>query len=121
MPPGPVTSFADVAGTYIRRGLAASTYLLLFANGTIHTSTSTDLIADRPQTVFETTFDGTHLSMTTTSSMCEQPDRGGTYEVHVLANHNLQFVAVSEDTCPLRSLTLRGHREVATVEYAWVP
>jgi acetyl esterase/lipase len=115
--PGPVTSFADVAGTYIRRGPAAPTYLLLFEDGTIHTSTSVDRIADRPQTVLETRFDGTQVSMTTTSSMCEQPDRGGIYEVHVLANDNLQFVVVGEDTCELRSRVLRGHRDVPTVEY----
>ncbi len=118
---GPVTSFMGISGTYLREGPAAPTYLHLFEDGTIHTSTSTDLIVDQPETVIQTRFEGIQVYMTTDSVMCDQPDQGGTYEVHVLANNNLEFVAVGEDTCELRSFVLRGHREVASVEYAPVP
>ena len=118
---GPVTSFIGINGTYLREGPAAPTYLHLFTDGTIHTSTSIDLIVDQPETVIQTRFEGTHAYMTTDSAMCDQPDQGGTYEVHVLANNNLEFVAVGEDTCVGRSVVLRGHRDVATVEWAPIP
>ena len=119
--PGPVTSFAGIDGTYLREGPAAPTYLHLFEDGTIHTSTNEDVIVDQPATVIQTRFEETQVYMTTDSAMCDQPDQGGTYEVHVLANNNLEFVAVGEDTCELRSVVLRGHSEVATVEYAPLP
>jgi hypothetical protein len=41
--------------------------------------------------------------ITTANSFCDQPDQGGTYEVLVLENGNLMFVAVDEDPCASRS------------------
>ena len=50
------------------------------------------------EVVNETRFEGTKILMTMTSSLCPQPDPGGTYEINVLENSNLQFVAVGELT-----------------------
>ncbi len=77
---------------------------------------------DRPVTVWQTRFEGTEVFITTTSSYCNQPDQGGTYEINVLENGNLQFGAIDEDTCGLRSTFFLGLRDgVVTAEYEPVP
>lgn len=103
-----ISSFADVAGTYLRRGPGAPTFLLLQEDGTVHDAPGTNQIVDDPVTIHQTRFEGTNLFMTTTGIMCAQPDEGGTYEIHTLDSGNLQFVAVNEDPCPLRSAVLQG-------------
>jgi hypothetical protein len=102
--PGPVSSFEDIAGiTYERQGPGGEVYIYFFADGTkFHASQNPDLVVDHPQEVHETTLEGTEVFMTTTSSRCDQPDQGGTYEIHVLQNGHLQFVVI-EDPCAFRS------------------
>ncbi len=113
--PGPVSSFEDIAGiTYERQGPGGPLWFQFFEDGTVHGSTNPDLIVDRPQFVFETTFDGTEILITTTSSACDQPHQGGTYELHLLENGNLEFVAVDEDPCARNSSGLLN-REFAPV------
>ncbi len=120
--PGPISSFEDIAGTYLRHGPDAPTYFLLLSDGTFHTSSDRDLVVDRPQAVFQTRFEGTEVFITTTSSFCDQPDQGGTYEIRVLENGNLQFVALDDDTCATRSGFFLGLRDgVVTAEYEPVP
>lgn len=120
--PGPITSFQDIAGTYLRHGPDSPTYLLLLEDGTVHLSSNTDMIADNPAVVYQTRFVGTEIFITQTSSYCDQPDQGGTYEIHVLGNGNLRFVAIDEDTCAQRSGFLLGLRDgVVTAEYEPVP
>ena len=101
--PGPVSSFDAIAGTYQRQGLGGQWFFQFFEDGTIHVSQYRDFVEDRPQEIIETTFEGTKIFVTTNSAMCSQPDQGGTYEIHVLENGNLQFLAVDEDTCGGRS------------------
>jgi hypothetical protein len=110
--PGPITSFEEVEGTYFRHGVGEPMYFLLLEDGTVHISSNTDLIVDRPMGVFSTIFDGTEAFITNTRLRfrCARPDQGGTYEIHVMANGNLQFVAVGEDTCLGRSGVLLGKR-----------
>ena len=105
---GPISSFDDIVGTYFRRGPGAPTFLLFQEDGTVHNSPDKNQIVDNPVTIHQTTFEGTRLFMTTTGTMCDQPDPGGSYEVQVLESGSLQFVAVNEDTCALRSAVLQG-------------
>jgi len=101
--PGPVTSFADIAGTIYQRQNPGDDNLVFFEDGTFHDSSNPDLVVDRPSGVFQTSFEDTKILITTANSFCDQPDQGGTYEVLVLENGNLMFVAVDEDSCALRS------------------
>ncbi|MCH8992555.1 MAG: hypothetical protein IIA44_12525 [Acidobacteria bacterium] len=103
--PGPITSFDDLAGTiYERVDTGAPLTLLYFVeDGTFHGSTNRELIVDRPFVVFQTSFEETKILITTANLFCDQPDQGGTYEILVLENGNLMFVAVDEDSCGLRS------------------
>ena len=70
-------------------------------------STNPDLVMDRPSDVDTTRFEGTQVFITSNSSRCPQPDQGGTYEIHLLENGNLQFLAIDEDPCALRSSFLQ--------------
>jgi hypothetical protein len=118
---GPVTSIEDIAGpTYKRQGAGPQTYLHIFEDGTYHLSSSRDLVEERPITVgvMETRFEGTKIFVTDTEGVCTTP-RGqydnpdAIYEIHLLENGNLEFVAI-EDPCAPRLSAL-------TVEWAPVP
>ena len=102
--PGPITSFEDIAGTtYERQGVGGQGYFHFFEDGTVHLSTNRDLVEDRPSNIFETRFEGTTVFLHDVkgSSRCpDDPD--ATYEIHLLENGNLQFVAI-EDPCTGRS------------------
>ena len=107
--PGPVTSFADIAGTtYLRQG-GLPVYLLFLVDGTMHTSSNPDLVVDRPSDVYTTRFDGTQVFITSPpNSRCPQPDQGGTYEIHLLESGSVQFLAIDEDACAQRSSVLQA-------------
>ena len=103
--PGPITSFDDIAGTIYQRQITGAPLGLLyfFEDGIFHGSTNPELIVDRPFVVFQTSFEETKILITTADLFCEdQPDQGGTYELLVLENGNLMFVAVDEDSCGQR-------------------
>lgn len=110
--PGPISSLEDIAGTYFRHGVGEPMYFLFLEDGTVQISSNLDLIVDRPMGVFATTFDQTKIFITNTRFRfrCTRPDLGGTYEIHVMPNGNLQFLAVDEDTCLGRSGMLLGKR-----------
>jgi hypothetical protein len=99
--PGPVTSFEDIAGTYKRGPGHSPIYFQFFEDGTWHESSSRDLVEDRPQAIYETRFEGTKMFLKDTRGRCDD-DPEATYEIHLLENGNLQFVAI-EDTCAHRS------------------
>jgi hypothetical protein len=101
--PGPVTSFADIAGTIYQRQDSFDYFVYFFEDGTLHVSANPDLVVDRPSGVFQTSFEDTKIFITTANSFCDQPDQGGTYELLVLENGNLMFVTVDEDSCGTRS------------------
>ncbi len=101
--PGPITSFADIAGTIYQRQNTGPYFVYFFEDGTMNVSDNPDLVVDRPAAVSQTSFEDTKILITTANSFCDQPDQGGTYEVLVLGNGNLMFVAVDEDSCGRRS------------------
>jgi len=100
--PGPVTSFADIAGTYQFLGLGGPVFVHFFEDGTWHRSTNRDLVEDRPSSITETRFEGTKVFLTETKGVCDD-DPNAIYEIHLLENGNLQFVGVDEDPCTIRS------------------
>jgi len=112
--PGPITSFEDIAGTtYERQGVGAPFFFQFFEDGTWHASSSRDLLEDRPRLIFETRFEGTKIFVNETKGFCDDnPD--AIYEIHLLENGNLQFVAIEDDPCAERSSCF-------TVEWAAVP
>jgi hypothetical protein len=100
--PGPATSFEDIAGTtYEHQGPGIVWSYHIFEDGTWHGSSNPDLVKDRPAHIFETRFEGTKIFLAQIKGPCDDnPD--AIYEIHLLENGNLQFVAI-EDTCPTRS------------------
>ena len=98
----PITSFEDIAGTiYERQGLGGQGYFHFFEDGTVHLSSNPDLVVDRPDGIFETRFEGTTVFLHEIKGRCDD-DPDATYEIHLLENGNLRFVAI-EDTCAIRS------------------
>ncbi len=100
--PGPITSFEDIAGTtYEHQGPGFQFFMHFFEDGTWHGSSNRDLLEDRPADIFETRFEGTTVFLKEIQGPCDDnPD--ATYEIHLLENGNLQFVAI-EDKCEIRS------------------
>jgi len=103
LPPVAITSFENITGTYRRQGPGGHWYSYFFEDGTLHFSSNPDLVQGRPEVAFQTEFDGTKILMTTERSFCRQPDRGGTYQIQLLENGNLRFVAIGNDPCGSRS------------------
>lgn len=107
--PGPVTSFADIAGTTYERQGNEPRYLVFFEDGTFHSSSNPNLVVDRPSDVYTTRFDGTQVFITSPpSARCPQPDQGGTYEIYLLESGSVQFLAIDEDACAQRSSVLQA-------------
>ena len=100
--PGPITSFEDIAGTTYLRGPGHSAIYVQFTeDGTWHASENRDSVEDRPAVIYESRFEGTKIFVTETSGYCaSNPD--AIYEIHLLENGNLEFVAI-EDPCAHRS------------------
>ncbi len=100
--PGPITSFDDIAGTtYERQGAGRQFFFYFFEDGTIHGSSNRDLVEERPSIIQETSFEGTTVFLHAIERRCDN-DPDAIYEIHLLENGNLQFVAI-EDACPSRS------------------
>ncbi len=115
--PGPVSSLEDFAGTYENVGPGAPPfYLHIVEDGTLHYSSNRDLVEDRPSIIEETRFEGTKVFLKNTKGVCVDEDAiaEAIYEIHLLENGNLEFVAV-EDPCVARSSGL------SVDEYAPVP
>ncbi len=100
--PGPITSFEDIAGTTYKRGPGHSPIYVQFTeDGTWNGSSNPDLVEDRPAVIYETRFEGTKVFLKETKGFCDD-DPEAIYEIHLLENGNLQFVAL-EDKCLHRS------------------
>ncbi len=100
--PGPVTSLKEIAGTtYERQGPGGQGYFHFFEDGTIHFSSNPDLVEERPSIIQETSFEGMTVFLHAIEGRCDD-DPDAIYEIHLLENGNLQFVAI-EDACPIRS------------------
>ena len=109
----PITSFEDIAGTiYERQGLGGQGYFHFFEDGTVHLSSNPDLVVDRPDEIWETRFEGTTVFLHEIKGRCDD-DPDSTYEIHLLENGNLKFVAI-EDPCA-------GRASFFPVEWAPVP
>ncbi len=93
--PGPITSFEDIAGTTYERQQGSPDFIHIFEDGTMHVSSNRDLVEDNPAGVMETRFEGTKMFMNQIKGTCDD-DPDATYEILLLENGNLQFVA-SED------------------------
>ena len=108
--PGPITSFEDIAGTtYERQGPGIDLFFYFFEDGTWHDSSNRDLVVDRPSGISETRFEGTTVFLHQTKGRCDDnPD--ATYEIHLLENGNLKFVAI-EDSCAIRSSSYTSNAE----------
>ena len=114
--PGPITSFDDIAGIYKRGPGHSPIYVQFSEDGTLNWSQNPDLVEDRPEGVMETRFEGTKLfvkALKETAFSCDD-DPEAIYEIHLLENGNLQFVAI-EDKCLHRS------KDVPETEWAPVP
>ena len=113
--PGPVTSFEDIAGFYLRDPVGHGPIYFQFSeDGTWHASSNRDLVEDRPQSIMETRFEGTKIFVTETKSKaCGDDNLEAIYEIHLLESGNLEFVAI-EDPCAHRSSDFQ-------VEWAPVP
>ena len=121
--PGPITSFEDVAGTYFRRGVGEQMYFRFFEDGTVHVSSNSGMVADRPMLILAATFEGTRMLIVHSRQRygCPPPDNGGSYEIHVMPSGSLQFVALESDSCPNRSGILLGMRfGFTTAHFEWV-
>jgi len=113
--PGPITSFDDIAGIYERGPGHSPIYVQFSEDGTLNWSQNPDLVEDRPDGVMETRFEGTKIFVTALKSAFSCgvfPE--AIYEIHLLENGNLQFVAI-EDKCAHRS------RDIPETEWAPVP
>ncbi len=99
---GPITSFEDIAGTIYKRGPGHSPIYVQFSvDGTWNSSENQDLVEDRPSVIYESRFEGTKIFVTETKGFCDaNPD--AIYEIHLLENGSLEFVAI-EDPCAHRS------------------
>ena len=101
--PGPITSFEDIAGTIYENQtrLYFAGYLQFSEDGTWHGSSSRDLVEDLPGEIWESRFEGTKVFLTETKGVCGHAPHA-IYEIHLLENGNLEFVAI-EDPCAHRS------------------
>ena len=110
--PGPISSFeAIAAGTYQRQTPPGGPpwYAQFLEDGTYHLSSNRGLVVDRPQQMTETMFEGTKVFLNEMKGVCDDnPD--AIYEIHLLENGNLQFVAI-EDPCPHRSSEFQAEWE----------
>ncbi len=95
------------------QGVGGPDFIYFFEDGTWHGSSNRDLVVDRPITIYETRLEGTTVFVNEIKGSCDD-NLDATYEVHLLENGNLTFVAI-EDPCPGRSSFF------SELEYAPVP
>ncbi len=101
--PDLITSFEDVAGTYLNTQprIAAEYFALhILEDGTWHIAQNPFLVDELPEETYETRFEGTKVFLTETRGDCGD-DTEAIYEVGLLENGNLEFVPI-EDTCGTR-------------------
>ncbi len=103
--PDLITSFEDVAGTYLNRKPSYGDFALhIFEGGTWHIAENPFLVDELPEETYETRFEGTKVFLTETRGDCGD-DTEAIYEIGLLEDGNLQFVPI-EDTCGTRSRSM---------------
>jgi hypothetical protein len=104
------SSAEDIAGTTWFSNFGGPLYIQFFEDGTMRGSSNRELVEDHPQAITKFWFEGTQLFFEAThQGGCDEdaPDAVGIYEVHLLENGNLRFVA-SEDECAGRATRFQG-------------
>jgi len=121
--PGPITSVEAIVGRAWHRTTTDPWYIQFFEDGTMNSSSNRELLEDQPVITDKFWFEGGQLFIETTSTssdLCEA-NIVGNYEVHLLENGNLQFVAI-EDECAIRATFLAGRPDDGIIrEYEPVP
>ena len=108
------SSAEDIVGTWYS-SFGQPTYMQLFEDGTKHGSSNRELVEDHPADIEKFRFEGTQLFLESTGrGFCGDVNHDGihekevgSYEVHLLENGNLRFVAI-EDECAFRASELQG-------------
>jgi len=118
--PGPIASVEAIVGIWHRTS-GEPWYIQFSEDGNMNTASTPENTEDRPRDTDKFWFEGGQLflEMTSVSSTLCEANIVGIYEVHLLENGNIQFVAI-EDECVPRATTLSG-REGLTKEYEPVP
>lgn len=120
--PGPITSVEAIVGTW-QRTSGSPSHIQFFEDGNMNGSSSRENVEDHPEITDKFWFEGRQLFLETTSlnGGCEE-NIVGIYEVNLLENGNLQFVAATEDECAGRVTILAGRPdEGITREWEPVP
>ncbi|MCZ6455869.1 MAG: hypothetical protein O6650_01320 [Actinobacteria bacterium] len=102
--PALITSFEDVAGTYLTTEQSKSFALHIFETGTWHVAQNPFVVEELPDETYETRFEGTKVFLKETLGDCGS-DTEAIYEIGLLENGNLRIVPI-EDTCGTRSRCL---------------
>ena len=121
--PGPITSVEGIVGRAWHLTSGSPWYIQFFEDGNMNQSSTRELVEDQPEAIDKFWFEGGQLFLETTSLSSTTCDENivGIYEVHLLENGNIQFVAI-EDECALRRTTLAGRPDDGiTREYEPVP
>lgn len=110
--PDLITSYDDVAGTYLNREPVTTQVhafaLHIFEDGTWHVADNPFTVDELPEETYETRFEGTKVFLKETLGDCGS-DTEAIYEIGLLENGNLRIVPI-EDTCGTRSRSM-GHGE----------
>ena len=103
--PDLITSFEDVAGTYVNPKPSYGYFALhIFEDGTWHVAENPFLVEELPEETYETRFEGTKVFLKETLGNCGD-DTEAIYEIGLLENGNLRIVPI-EDTCGTRSRSM---------------
>ena len=103
--PDLITSFEDVAGTYVNPKPSYGYFALhIFEGGTWHVAENPFLVEELPEETYETRFEGTKVFLKETLGDCGY-DTEAIYEIVMLENGNLRIVPI-EDTCGIRSRSM---------------
>jgi len=105
--PKSASSAEDIAGTTWFSNFGGPLYFQFFEDGTMRASSNRELVEDHPQGISKFWFEGTQLFLESTHQGHCDEDAVGIYEVHLLENGNLRFVA-SEDECAGRATRFQG-------------
>jgi len=113
--PTPVlaTKAEDILGTWVGTG-ADALYQQFNANGTVNTARSRENVAAKPDSRSTFRFEGTHLILTEVEATGLPPCDAKTaiYEVQLLPNGNMRFVAVDDKCSPRKRSTGQIHKRV---------
>ena len=118
--PGPITSVGAIVGTW-QRTSGDSHYIQFFEDGKRNGSSTLENVEDQPIVTDKFWFEGGQLFLEATSLGVCDLNIVGIYEVELLENGNIQFVAI-EDECAIRATSLYGRPDDGIIrEYEPVP